>query len=186
MTAAGFFFFFNNKCIVELYLLFLFGWLVLKRRLTGCLHLNMLKRHHQSFTEFSFILLISFSCVLFFLAVTFNSRAVCPSASWHLSRVTYNFCCKSFLLRRGENFIGATILTTGDFMETYSAPHLWWWLNRGWKPNFSLPFGLPFLGLKTKTRFWLQWMVPQAVFPFSETTGYKTFPPSSTISFNLK
>lgn len=155
--------------------------LFFKIRFTGWVHPNMLRRHHQSFTEFSFILLISFSCVLFFLAVTFNSRAVSPSASWHLGRTTYNLHCKSLFLRRGQTSSRATILTTGDFMEAYRAVHLWRSLNRGRKPNFSLPFGLPFLGLKTKTLFWLQWMVPQAVFPFSETSGYKTFPPSSII-----
>lgn len=94
-----FFHFSINKCIVELSLLFFFLFAFFKKKkISGCMHSNMLRSYHQSFPEFSFILLISFSCVLFLSAVTFNSRALCPASRPPESHLHF----KSLLLRRGK------------------------------------------------------------------------------------
>lgn len=134
------------------------------KKIPGCMHSNMFKRH-QSFPEFSFILLISFSCVLFLSAVTFNSRALSP-APWPLESHLH---FKSLLLRRGK------------FHQRKPFWQMWTALREVGSLNFS-PIWIFFSCTKNQNSFFSsnEWS-PQAVFLFAQTPVDKSFPPGSII-----
>lgn len=115
------------------------------------MHPNMLRRHHQSFTEFSFTVLISLSCFLFFLAATFNSRFLLLLPG---TLVESPLTLQESPFEKGGNFITGNNFGDWGLHGDLQSSLFTEVTKSGLHPNFSLPFGL-FLGFVTQNLFFL-------------------------------